>query len=88
MDIPTPAVCPRCGKPYSVDGDSSYKTTYECCICTGEELLNLVTDNKLREKLKHDGFKRAIEKFDAKSMANNHLDCYKHLTEEKRLTGQ
>lgn len=53
-----------------------------------KQLLNLVTDNKLREKLKHDGFKRAIEKFDAKSMANNHLDCYKHLTEEKRLTGQ
>lgn len=54
----------------------------------GEQLLNLVTNTELREKLKRDGFNRAKEKFDAKPMANNHLECYEHLIEEKRLTGQ
>ncbi|MEA3487938.1 MAG: glycosyltransferase family 4 protein [Euryarchaeota archaeon] len=51
----------------------------------GKQLLNLVCNNKLREKLKHDGYKRAEENFNAKWMAMNHIECYKHLIEKKGL---
>lgn len=54
----------------------------------GKQLLNVVSNHKMREKLKRDGFHRVKEKFDAKLMANKHLECYKELIHEKRLTGQ
>ena len=49
----------------------------------GKQLLNLVSNNELRKKLKHDGYKRVKEKFNAKLMAKNHLECYKYLIEKK-----
>jgi glycosyltransferase involved in cell wall biosynthesis len=50
----------------------------------GDQLVKLLTNNDLRQKLKQEGFKRVKGHFNSKIMADKHVECYKELIYKKR----
>jgi glycosyltransferase involved in cell wall biosynthesis len=45
----------------------------------GDQLVKLLTNDDLRQKLKREGFKRVKRHFNAELMADKHLECYNEL---------
>jgi len=50
----------------------------------GDQLVKLLTNDDLRQKLKREGFKRVKRRFNAELMDDKHLECYNELIYKKR----